>query len=121
MDGFFQEYCELYRQVTGKTDNGLNALLNAASVGLVKIGRCLINEHKVNVNATSYTSARDTALTIASAKGHVEFVKLLLENGAKVNLKTSDWNSPLWLAANGGHLEVAELLYKAEADIGSEV
>ena len=118
---FYQEYRELLKRVSGKNANGLNALLDAASNGMVEIGRFLINEKKVNVNATTYTSARDTALTIASAKGDVEFVKLLLEKGVNVNIKNSDWNSPLWLAANGGHLEVAELLYKAEADIGSEV
>ena len=105
----------------GNLDVELNALMEAASGGFVQVGRFLIDHQKVNVNATSNTSARDTDITIASAKGHVKFVKLLLEKGGKANLKTSDWNSPLWLAANGGHLEVVERLYKAKADIGSEV
>ena len=98
----------------GNLDAGLNALMEAASGGFVQVGRFLIDHQKVNVNATSNTSARDTDITIASAK-------LLLEKGGKANLKTSDWNSPLWLPANGGHLEVVERLYKAKADIGSEV
>ena len=105
----------------GNLDAGLNALMEAASGGFVQVGRFLIDHQKVKVNATSNTSARDTDITIASAKGHVKFVKLLLENGAKANLKTSVWNSPLWLAAFGSHLEVVERLYKAKADIGSEV
>ena len=39
---------------------------------------------------------------------------------AQVEVKNKKGNSPLWLAANGGHLNVVELLYNARADIDSQ-
>jgi len=39
---------------------------------------------------------------------------------AQVEVKNKKGNSPLWLAANGGHLNVVELLYNAGADIDSQ-
>lgn len=35
-------------------------------------------------------------------------------------MKNKKGNSPLWLAANGGHLAVVELLYNMGADIDSQ-
>lgn len=35
-------------------------------------------------------------------------------------MKNKKGNSPLWLAANGGHLNVVELLYNLDADIDSQ-
>lgn len=35
-------------------------------------------------------------------------------------MKNKKGNSPLWLAANGGHLAVVEMLYAAAADIDSQ-
>lgn len=39
---------------------------------------------------------------------------------AAVEVKNKKGNSPLWLAANGGHLYVVEILYSAGADIDSQ-
>lgn len=39
---------------------------------------------------------------------------------AQVEVKNKKGNSPMWLAANGGHLQVVELLHKADADIDSQ-
>lgn len=41
-------------------------------------------------------------------------------SGAQVEVKNKKGNSPLWLAANGGHLAVVELLYSVGADIDSQ-
>lgn len=35
-------------------------------------------------------------------------------------MKNKKGNSPLWLAANGGHLTVIDLLFHAGADIDSQ-
>lgn len=40
--------------------------------------------------------------------------------GTQVEVKNKKGNSPLWLAANGGHLNVVDLLYHAGADIDSQ-
>lgn len=37
-----------------------------------------------------------------------------------MEVKNKKGNSPLWLAANGGHLAVVEMLYAAGADIDSQ-
>lgn len=37
-----------------------------------------------------------------------------------MEVKNKKGNSPLWLAANGGHLGVIELLYKVGANIDSQ-
>ena len=37
-----------------------------------------------------------------------------------MEVKNKKGNSPLWLAANGGHLEVVQLLNNSMADIESE-
>lgn len=37
-----------------------------------------------------------------------------------MEVKNKKGNSPLWLAANGGHLSVVELLWKHKADIDSQ-
>ena len=38
----------------------------------------------------------------------------------QVDVRNKKGNSSLWLAANGGHLEVVQLLYSAGADIDSQ-
>ena len=48
------------------------------------------------------------------------FVELLLSRGAQVDVRNKKGNSSLWLAANGGHLDVVQLLYSAGADIDSQ-
>ena len=53
-----------------------------------------------------------TPLHIAAEKGHIEFVKMLVKYGAKVNVLTNKYESPLHLAARNGHYEVSEFLAK---------
>ena len=48
------------------------------------------------------------------------FVELLLSRHAQVDVRNKKGNSSLWLAANGGHLDVVQLLYSAGADIDSQ-
>lgn len=61
-----------------------------------------------------------TPLALAACKGHVDAVRLLLENGAKADALSSQNRTPLWLvAARGrgeGRAEIVELLLKEGAD-----
>ncbi|CAE7203466.1 Ankrd17 [Symbiodinium microadriaticum] len=57
------------------------------------------------------------ALHYASANGHTEVVRLLLEAGAKINKRTDDRVTALCCAANGGHAETARLLLEEGADV----
>ena len=48
-------------------------------------------------------SNNDTALHVASINGEVHVVRLLLERGAKIDEKSKSGQTPLMLAASGGH------------------
>lgn len=56
-------------------------------------------------------------LTIACRYGHVEMVKLLLDNGADVKLKN---NEALIAACRYGHIEIVKLLIDKKADPKTE-
>ncbi len=61
--------------------------------------------------------------TIAAQNGHAAVVKLLLDNGAKVNGCNTSMN-PLCVAINNGHDEVAQLLLGVEGvdvNIGNQL
>ncbi|CAG2105105.1 unnamed protein product, partial [Medioppia subpectinata] len=122
----FQGRCEVVgllldrrANVEHRAKTGLTPLMEAASGGYVEVGRVLLDKG-ADVNATPVPSSRDTALTIASDKGHYRFVELLLTRGAIVDVKNKKGNSPLWLACNGGHLDVVQLLVNAGCDIDSQ-
>lgn len=51
-----------------------------------------------------------TGLLEAAMDGHVEVARVLLDGGALVNLPTENFESPLTLAACGGHYELVKLL-----------
>ena len=53
----------------------------------------------------------------ASRKGHCEVAKLLIENGAKVDLHKNDGESALMYASRNGHCEVAKLLIENGAKV----
>lgn len=41
----------------------------------------------------------------------------LVCRGAHIDVRNKKGNTPLWLAANGGHLDVVQLLVQAGADV----
>ncbi|MHC4538484.1 MAG: ankyrin repeat domain-containing protein [Planctomycetota bacterium] len=57
-----------------------------------------------------------TALHYASEKGHQEVVELLIANGANVNTKDNDGQTPLDIAVRRGHKDIVELLQVKVAD-----
>ena len=70
----------------------------------------------VNVNRRHFYT-QDTLLIEAAANGHLDVVKLLIENGADVNLKGEAWYGPLHAAASKGHIEVVKILLENGADV----
>jgi ankyrin repeat protein len=54
-------------------------------------------------------------LMLASANGHLEVVQALLAAKADVNAKQRDGSTPLMLAVQNNHTEVARLLTSAIA------
>jgi len=70
----------------------------------------------VNANKRNFFT-RDTLLIEAADNGHMDVVKLLIENGAGVNLKGEAWYGPLHAAAAKGHIEVVNILLENGADV----
>ncbi len=66
-----------------------------------------------------YKSGKRAALHYAVCNGLVDIVKLLIEAGADVN-KMSDWGTPLYLAAKGGHTIMVKLLIEAGAKVNMQ-
>ena len=59
----------------------------------------------------------DTALILASFKGHIETVKTLLEAGANIDIQNKKGDTALILASNNGHAETVKTLLEAGANI----
>ncbi|CAL4177722.1 unnamed protein product [Meganyctiphanes norvegica] len=72
------------------------------------INRCV--NVKLNHVSTRLTSTGYTPLWIASAWGHADVVKLLLDHDAEVNKAANDGHTPLWAAR---HPAVKEMLKAA--------
>jgi len=93
-------------------------LLTAADCGdLALVSQMLKDGAKVNEKFMNpQFNLKCTALHYAVRSGHLEIVRLLLENGANVNaLEHEDW-TPLYYAANNGHYRIAKLLLEHGAD-----
>lgn len=58
-----------------------------------------------------------TALWVASGLGHLQVVKLLVQNGADVNHNTKAQSSPLRAACYAGRLDIVKYLIEHGADI----
>ena len=55
----------------------------------------------------------------AAAADHLDVVKLLLEQNADVDSKTSTGSTPLRVAAHEGHLDIVRCLVESEADVNA--
>ena len=60
-----------------------------------------------------------TALWVAAAKGHFDVVRLLIEQNAEVDCRTSTNSTPLRTAAFHGHLDIVRCLVENGADVNA--
>ncbi|CAM9412808.1 unnamed protein product, partial [Phaeothamnion confervicola] len=73
-----------------------------------------------NPNYYKHPEEGATALLAASATGHADVIRTLLEAGAAVGERLiTNHNGPLHIAAAAGHLEAVELLLRAGALINT--
>ncbi|SVD40246.1 uncharacterized protein METZ01_LOCUS393100, partial [marine metagenome] len=71
-----------------------------------------------NVGSNSYDSRDRTALGLATRKGHIEIVKLLIDEGADVNVKYNGGFTPLQDALlKRGNDDIVELLVEKGANV----
>ena len=95
--------------------NGFTPLLKVvARNDPLEVVQFLLAAH-ANPNYRYCSESYMTSLGFASAHGNTDFVRALLAAGADANLTQCDGTSPLTLALNNGHQEVADLLRRAGA------
>ena len=78
--------------------------------------RRLIETGGANVNADRDKYA-NTALHLASSRGHLDIVRLLLTEGADITIADNDGMTALHWASSRGHLDIVRLLLTEGADI----
>ena len=101
--------------VNAKEKNGVTVLEEAVRWGKLETTALLLNK-KADVNSVS---SDFTPLIQASWHGYGEIVKLLLSNGADINMRNSLGATALMFASAKGHVGVVEILLKngAKANI----
>lgn len=87
---------------------GNTALSWAAKKGHDSIVELLLTHSHIDVNHRNYKGC--TPLLLGAKAGHNKVVASLLEHGANPKLKNLKSFSPLWYAAEHGHVGVVELL-----------
>ena len=87
----------------------------AAFTGIEDLVEFLIISHSQDVNSRCLEN--ETALSIASQKGHSKVARVLLEHGADTEIKDKDDRNPLQWASFEGHPEVVQLLLEFGADV----
>ncbi|KAF8371143.1 mask-1, partial [Pristionchus pacificus] len=93
---------------------GISPLMLAAMNGHRDATRVLL-ERGSDINAQIETN-RNTALTLACFQGRTDVVRLLLQYHANVEHRAKTGLTPLMEAANGGYVEVGQLLLEHYAD-----
>ncbi|KAF7358063.1 HET-domain-containing protein [Mycena venus] len=98
--------------------NGSSPLYLCSKIGYT-VGVRFLLAKGADINASEGNYNEDTALQIASAKGHIETVKVLLDEGVDIE-KTGDRIAALHLASLEGKTEVVRLLLERGAKINAE-
>ncbi|KAF7285836.1 ankyrin repeat and KH domain-containing protein 1-like isoform X5 [Rhynchophorus ferrugineus] len=101
--------------VEDHNENGHTPLMEAASAGHVGLAKILLS-HGAGINTHS-NEFKESALTLACYKGHLDMVRFLLEAGADQEHKTDEMHTALMEASMDGHVEVARLLLDSGAQV----
>ena len=88
---------------------------------LLKLYYCrILLEFGAGINTHS-NEFKESALTLACYKGHLEMVRFLLEAGADQEHKTDEMHTALMEASMDGHVEVARLLLDSGAQVSGHI
>lgn len=98
-------------------DSGETMLMRAAWTGNMEVVKSLL-AHGADVNANQ---AGQTALMWAISEEHPDIARVLVENGADIQARSSSGFTPLMFAARVGDIETARLLVTAGANVNDSV
>ncbi|XP_067454225.1 CARD- and ANK-domain containing inflammasome adapter protein [Thunnus thynnus] len=79
------------------------------SDGEVALANDLLNDTNIN----TVNSSNETLLHVAAEHGHLSIIELLLQRGARLDLKDNKGHTALHRAASRGHTEIVRALIKA--------
>ncbi|KAK6822842.1 hypothetical protein PG987_014387 [Apiospora arundinis] len=90
-------------------------LANAVTHGNIDMAELLIKRGRFSINTN--TQGGRTCLHIASARGYIGIVKLLVDQGADINTVSEDGLTSLTLASTGGYIDTVKFLVERGADV----
>jgi len=96
-----------------------SSFLNAAYAGQVDVVQTMLKAGE-NVDAQD-PKFNSTALILAAQQGHVDIVRLLLDNHADINAMTKHGQTALSQAAYNGHMDVVKLLIEHGAKLDARL
>ena len=114
-----EQYRHLEKRGQGPSEPHGTPLHYAALCGLDVIVNFLLVEHAQDVDSQGFDD-RSTALHLASARGHVEVICALLDNGAEAAAVDKHGSTPLHLASSGGHARAVRVLLEHGVDATAE-
>jgi hypothetical protein len=97
-------------------EGGRTQLHHCARNGLTTSVKRLLSIRNINVNVKDDWRG-STPLHLAAYNGHIEIARLLLQNGAEVNVRNNYGNTPLHCSAYRGHVDILHLLVENGADL----
>jgi hypothetical protein len=98
---------------------GKTQLHFCAEKGLTTSVKRLLSIRNINVNVKDDRKGW-TPLHYVAWKGHIEIARLLLQNGAEVNVRNNFGWTPLYCSAFYGHIDILHLLVENGADIEAQ-
>uniref|UniRef100_A0A1I8J8D5 ANK_REP_REGION domain-containing protein n=1 Tax=Macrostomum lignano TaxID=282301 RepID=A0A1I8J8D5_9PLAT len=108
------------RTLANDEDDDSNTPLHMAALnGQPKICQLLIEEGKADVEARN--SRGWTALDCAASKGFTKVAQVLLDNDSPIDPADKSNVTPLFLACQGGHLEMVDLLLQIGARVDNRI
>ena len=114
------QFAELLLQngadINAYNSRGRYAIFNAAWAGSAEILQLLLKAGD-NVNKTHSMMKQYISLVTAVSRGHEECVRILLQEGADVNISDDESHTALMCAAHNGQNKCVRLLLAAGADV----
>jgi hypothetical protein len=98
---------------------GQTQLHHCAINGLTTSVKSLLSIRNINVNVKNDWNG-STPLHYAAANGHIEIARLLLQNGADVDVKNNNGYTPLHWAAEQDNVDILHFLVENGADLEAQ-